>query len=343
MQGILALAPEEFFDRVVVGSLAARAIVEGSDFRFGAGGAGDDDLLRRLAVARGIEVEFVEHVTVGGERVSSTRIRGLIAEGRVAEAAQCLGRPYTYLGTVVEGHHRGGRLLGHPTVNVEAARFLVPAEGVYAGWAAVGGRRIGAAISVGRLPTFHRDHPLVVEAFLLDFDGELYGEQVALEFIEYLRPQAAFTSPEALRAQLDADCRRVRAIIAMYDFAANPGDVPTGRVWPASPWPRTGTSGAAQVAAGPSRKSPALLDAWPQGGPQKVWEAELPPGNGSPVVAGGKVYVTTEDNGLRCLDAATGQERLEGRQPRGHRRGVQHAVRGRRQGLRDPQRLPVLF
>ncbi len=214
MQGVLAMGPEEFFDRIVVGSLAARAVVEGSDFKFGAGGAGDDNLLRRLASARGIEAEFVEHVTVGGERVSSTRIRRLLVEGRVAEAAECLGRPYTYIGTVVEGHHRGGRLLGYPTVNVEAARFLVPAEGVYAGWATVHGRRVGAAVSVGRLPTFHRDHPVVVEAFLLDFDGELYGAQVALEFVEYLRPQAAFAGPDALRAQLEADCKRVRAILA---------------------------------------------------------------------------------------------------------------------------------
>jgi riboflavin kinase / FMN adenylyltransferase len=214
MQGILALSPEEFFEQVVVGSLAARAIVEGSDFKFGAGGAGDDELLRRLASARGIEAESVEHVTVGGERVSSTRIRRLIAEGRVAEAARCLGRPYTYTGTVVEGHHRGGRLLGYPTANIEAPRFLMPAQGVYAGWATVGGRRCQAGISVGSLPTFHRQHPVVVEAFLLDFDGELYGEQLALEFVDYLRPQTAFASPEALRTQLETDCGRVRSILA---------------------------------------------------------------------------------------------------------------------------------
>jgi|WetSurMetagenome_2_1015567.scaffolds.fasta_scaffold140778_2 riboflavin kinase / FMN adenylyltransferase len=214
MQGLLALAPEAFFDQVVVGSLGARAIVEGSDFRFGAGGAGDDAMLRRLAANRGIDVELVEHVTVGGERVSSTRIRRLIIEGRVAEAAECLGRPYTYIGTVVEGHHRGGTLLGYPTANVEAPRFLLPAQGVYAGWATVRGRRCQAGISVGTLPTFHRDHPVVVEAFLLDFEGELYGEQVALDFIEYLRPQAAFASPEALRRQLEIDCGRVRAVLA---------------------------------------------------------------------------------------------------------------------------------
>jgi riboflavin kinase / FMN adenylyltransferase len=214
MVGLLALSPEEFFEQVVVGALGARAIVEGSDFRFGAKGAGDDGLLRRLAAGRGIEFESVEHVTVGGERVSSTRIRRLIIEGRVAEAAECLGRPYTYIGTVVEGHHRGGTLLGYPTANVEAPRFLMPAQGVYAGWASVHGRRYKSGISVGTLPTFHRDHPVVVEAFLMDFDGALYGQQVALEFVEYLRPQAAFANPDALRAQLEIDCGRVRTILA---------------------------------------------------------------------------------------------------------------------------------
>jgi riboflavin kinase / FMN adenylyltransferase len=214
MEGVLALAPEEFFERIVAGSLAARAVVEGSDFRFGAGGKGDDAMLARLAAARGIAVESVEHIAVDGERVSSTRIRRLIVEGRVAEAARCLGRPYSYVGTVVEGHHRGGKLLGYPTVNIDAPRFLIPAQGVYAGWATVGGRRLAAAISVGSLPTFHRQHPVVVEAFLLDFEGELYGAQVALEFVEHLRSQAAFATPDDLRKQLAADCERVRKILA---------------------------------------------------------------------------------------------------------------------------------
>jgi riboflavin kinase/FMN adenylyltransferase len=217
---VLAMAPEEFFERIVCGVLAARALVEGGDFHFGAGAGGDRRLLARLAGERGLEAEFVADVEVDGRRVSSTRIRGLIAAGSVAEAARCLGRPYCYVGTVVEGYHRGTRL-GYPTVNLRSPRFLVPGEGVYAGWAAVGGRRHAAAISIGRAPTFHEDQPVVVEAFLLDFDGELYGDQVALEFVEYLRPQKTFAHPEALRAGMAADCDRVRAILA--DKAAGQG------------------------------------------------------------------------------------------------------------------------
>lgn len=210
---VLAMAPEAFFEKIVCGALAARALVEGGDFHFGAGAGGDRRLLEHLAGERGIEAEFVADVEVDGRRISSTRIRGLIAAGSVAEAARCLGRPYCYVGTVVEGFHRGARL-GYPTVNLQSPRFLVPGEGVYAGLAMVRGLRHAAAISVGRAPTFHEAQPVVVEAFLLDFDGELYGDQVALEFIERLRPQRTFADPEALRKAVAADCDRVRAVLA---------------------------------------------------------------------------------------------------------------------------------
>ena len=213
MGAVLAMTPEAFVERVVHGALAARVMVEGSDFKFGAGAGGDRRRLLELAARSGFDAEFVADVEVDGERVSSTRIRRLIAEGRVAEAARCLGRPYSYIGVVVEGRHRGARL-GFPTVNIASPRFLVPGEGVYAGWAIIQGERQRAAVSVGRAPTFQKDHPVAVEAFILDFEGELYGEQVALEFIEYLRPQQAFPDPDSLKAQMAADCQRVRAILA---------------------------------------------------------------------------------------------------------------------------------
>jgi len=97
---------------------------------------------------------------------------------------------------------------------VSAPRFLRPAEGVYAGWAAVRGRRYPAAVSVGRAPTFGDGDPVTVEAYLLDFDGELYGEQVTLEFVERLRPQETFADAEALKARMADDCRRVREVLA---------------------------------------------------------------------------------------------------------------------------------
>jgi riboflavin kinase/FMN adenylyltransferase len=213
IEGVLRMTARDFFDRIVSGALQARAMVEGADFRFGAGAGAGPRELADLARPLGIQAEFVPDVLAAGERVSSTRIRRLIAEGRVADAAACLGRPYTYVGTVVEGRHRGARL-GYPTINIEAPRFLMPAEGVYAARAVVRGSRRPAAVSVGRMATFHAEHAVVVEAFILDFDGELYGEQAAIEFIEYLRPQQAFAGPEALKAQMSADCRRVREVLA---------------------------------------------------------------------------------------------------------------------------------
>jgi len=213
MQAVLAMPPEVFVERVVHQALGVRVMVEGSDFRFGAGAGGDRARLEALARRFGFETRFVGDVEVDGARVSSTRIRRLIVEGGVAEAARCLGRPYSYIGVVVEGRHRGERL-GFPTANVASPRFLVPGEGVYAGWAIIQGERRRAAVSVGRAPTFHKDHPVGVEAFILDFEGELYGEQVALEFIERLRPQQAFADAEALKAQMAADCRRVRERLA---------------------------------------------------------------------------------------------------------------------------------
>ncbi|MGB3086759.1 MAG: riboflavin kinase, partial [Phycisphaerae bacterium] len=209
---VLTMTPERFILDVLCGALAARLIVEGSDFHFGAGASGDVARLSEIVGTQNVEVEIVGDVLVDGERVSSTRIRNLLAEGRVAEAARCLGRPYAYVGTVVEGHHRGERL-GYPTANLEAPRFLVPAEGVYAGRALVRAGRHTAAISVGRAPSFPGEHPVAVEAFLLDFDGELYGEQMTLEFLQFLRPQKAFPDPDALRAQMAADCNRVRKVL----------------------------------------------------------------------------------------------------------------------------------
>jgi len=212
VERILAMSPEDFLCRIAVGALGARVLVEGRDFRFGAKRGGHVEQLHALAPRYGLDVEIVDDLVAGGERVSSTHIRSCIAQGRVAEAARCLGRPYAYVGTVVEGHHRGA-LLGYPTANITAPRFLVPGEGVYAAWAEVRGTRYPAAVSVGRAPTFGAHEPPTVEAFLLDFDGELYGEQITVEFVDFLRPQQAFPDADALKARMDDDCRRTRKLL----------------------------------------------------------------------------------------------------------------------------------
>lgn len=215
---VLRLPAEQFADRIISQAIGAALIVEGRKFRFGAGQAGDDDALRDFGEKYGFQVRILDPLMIDGETVSSTRIRRAVSEGRVREARQLLGRPFEYIGNVVRGRHVGRRL-GFPTINVAADDFLIPGEGVYCGQAAIRecnpeeqGRTClyPAAVSVGRAATFGQLPEPVVEAFLLDFDGDVYGRQVRVEFIERIRDQQAFSSRDELAAQLSRDCQQVR-------------------------------------------------------------------------------------------------------------------------------------
>jgi riboflavin kinase/FMN adenylyltransferase len=191
------LEPEEFVARVLE-PIGTRVVLAGEDFRFGSGRRGDVELLRRL----GIDVQPVPLL----EGVSSSRIRDLVAEGKVAEAAGPLGRPFEIEGSVVAGDQRGGTL-GFPTANLmPAAHFLVPAYGIYAG-SALGHR---AALSVGVNPHYGGAERRI-EAFLLDFEGDLYGRRLRLEVWDRLRDERAFESEEELVAQIARDVEAARA------------------------------------------------------------------------------------------------------------------------------------
>jgi riboflavin kinase/FMN adenylyltransferase len=185
------LQPEEFV-REVLEPLGTQVVVASEGFRFGQGRRGDIDLIRRL----GLEVRLVEPV----QGVSSTRIRELVRVGDVASAARLLGRPHEVEGLVVSGDQRGGTL-GFPTANiaVEPAQ-LVPAHGIYAG-SALGHR---AAASIGVNPHYGGSERRI-EAFLLDFEGDIYGERLRLELWERLRDERAFASEEELVRQIAAD------------------------------------------------------------------------------------------------------------------------------------------
>ncbi|MBD0330688.1 MAG: riboflavin biosynthesis protein RibF [Thermoleophilia bacterium] len=198
--GALAgLAPEAFAERVLLG-LGAEVVVAGEAFRFGRGRAGDLALLGRL----GFEVRPVAQLA----GVSSSAIRAHVLAGEVERAAALLGRPFELEGTVVPGHARG-RALGFPTANVALAPGLaVPARGIYAGAAA--GHR--AAVSVGVNPHFG-GRELRVEAFLLDFDGDLYGRRLLVELWRRLRGERAFADEAELRAQIARDVRAARAAV----------------------------------------------------------------------------------------------------------------------------------
>ena len=199
------LPPEEFVRRALE-PLGTRVVVAGEGFRFGSGRRGDLDLLRRL----GIEVRPVELV----DGISSSRIRELLRAGAVEDAATLLGRPHEVSGTVVAGDQRGGTL-GYPTVNLAVdSDLLVPAHGIYAGEALVGpGRRHRAAISIGVNPHYGGAERRV-EAYLLDFEGDLYGHRVSLEVWRRLRAERAFASEAELVAQIARDVDATRAAVS---------------------------------------------------------------------------------------------------------------------------------
>jgi len=214
----LGQSPEAFV-AWLVGDFRPVAIVEGSDFRFGKGRKGDMEVLAELGRGYGFEAVVEPAVEVGlsdfwAAPVSSTVVRWLVGRGRVRDAALCLGRHYGLTATVAQGERRG-RQIGVPTVNLrmtQLAEHLVPADGVYAGHlelAGEPGRLYPAAMSVGVKPTFGQQH-LAVEAYILDFDRDIYGQVVTFHFARWIRDQYAFPGLETLKAELERDIARTR-------------------------------------------------------------------------------------------------------------------------------------
>lgn len=212
-------APDSFVRRVLVGCLRARRIVVGEDFHFGNHRQGNVALLRTLGVADDFDVEpidLVERTDGVDEPISSTAIRRSMAGGDVEVAGRLLGHPFQARGKVVQGDQRG-RLLGFPTANVEVPNVIcLPADGVYAGWyVRPDGSRHECAINLGRRPTFyeHADHSLL-EAHLLDFQGDLYGERAHVEFTHFLRSERKFDGIDALKSQLKHDIDQAHTSLA---------------------------------------------------------------------------------------------------------------------------------
>ena len=206
---------EAFATGVLFDSLGARAVVVGENFRFGHKAAGDPALLADLGRPRGVEVVAVPLHALGDEVISSTRVRAELAEGEVAAAAASLGRPYAVEGEVVTGDRRGRPVLGVPTANLAVPDGIaVPADGVYAGHLTDGadGVRRPAAVSVGTNPQFGTDRR--VEAHVLDYDGDLYGHRVSVDFSARVRGQAVFPTVDELIAQIHADIDQARRLLS---------------------------------------------------------------------------------------------------------------------------------
>ena len=211
---------EDFVREVLVDGVGARLVVVGADFHFGHRRGGNVPLLERMGAELGFEVLGLGLVAVEGDATgvpySSTRIRELLVKGDVAEAARLLGRPHEVRGVVEHGDQRGEHL-GVPTANLTVPeRICLPADGVYAGtFVAEDAVERPAAISVGTRPTFYEDGDVLVEAYVLDFDGHLYGQRVRVRFREWIRGQERFDSTEALIEQMNADVDATRRILAV--------------------------------------------------------------------------------------------------------------------------------
>lgn len=205
---------DDYVTHVLVGTLHACHIIVGSDFRFGHRGSGDVEMLGALGKVHGFSVEVIESVDderLG--RISSTGVRETLSTGDVAGAARMIGRNVEVRGEVVHGDARG-RDLGFPTANLGGTiEGLVPADGVYAGWVVIDGVRRPTAISVGVNPTFTPGGQSRVEAFLLDFEGDLYGKKMTVEFVEHLRGMETYRDIDALVTQMHADVHKTREVL----------------------------------------------------------------------------------------------------------------------------------
>ena len=213
---LMATEPEEFV-KAIFERLRAKLVMVGPDFTFGKGGRGNATTLMQAAGGYGAEVRVIDDICVrDGRRISSTWIRDALTLGRVEDAAIMLGRLPSVRGIVVRGAQRG-RELGFPTANLETnPQGFVPADGVYAAWATVGGVRYPAAVSVGNNPTFGGEIERVVEAHLIDVDVDCYDQLMTVEFVSFLRTMHRFGSGEELVEQMHRDIGDAREVLLAH-------------------------------------------------------------------------------------------------------------------------------
>lgn len=209
---LAALSARQFAEERLIDLIGAGGVVTGGDFTFGKGREGDVTMLAGLGRELGYSADTVAPVTLNGETVSSSRIREHLREGRPREAARLLTRPWAIEGEVIRGAQLG-RTLGFPTANMSLANYLRPAYGIYAVRGRLpDGRVLGGVANLGIRPSF--DPPLeLLEPYFFDFQGDLYGQTVEVELIDYLRPEAKFDSLDALKVQMDKDAARARELL----------------------------------------------------------------------------------------------------------------------------------
>lgn len=216
-RALAGLSPQEFVEEIILQQLQAKHVSIGEDFRFGAKRAGDANLLRQLLLPHGIEVSIVALQTVNGDRVSSSAVRQALHSGDLQSATKLLGRPYRLSGKVVTGQQLG-RTIGFPTANLQVPQEkLIPAQGVYGVRIFSKGLNQGEAIlgvmNIGNRPTVN-GLSQTIEVHVLDWEGDLYGQDLTVELLEFLRPEQKFSSLDALKDQIQVDCLTARHRLA---------------------------------------------------------------------------------------------------------------------------------
>jgi riboflavin kinase/FMN adenylyltransferase len=211
---LASMQPEEFVERILLGWIRPARVIVGFNFSYGKAARGDVRMLTAQLGERGVAVDVVAPAHVNGDVVSSSRVREALAHGQMEAVRAMLGRDFLVRGTVRPGAQRG-RTLGFPTANVHcAADQAMPSEGIYAVRCLVEGRVLAGAASLGPRPTFDEDAPLL-EVHLLDFTGDIYGQEVAVSFAARLRGIERYTTADALRAQIAQDCVDARSVLAV--------------------------------------------------------------------------------------------------------------------------------
>jgi riboflavin kinase/FMN adenylyltransferase len=213
-----SIAADEFIYRFLVNRLKIKKIWVGRDLRFGRDRKGGTDTLLRLAPGAGFEVGVLDPILLDGIRISSSRVRQLVEEGRVDEVRPMLGRYHFVSGRVVAGHHRGQKL-GFPTANIASLTEVVPLNGIYATLIQLNNKQWLSVSSVGVNPTFG-DGPRTVESFILGFEGDIYGERVKLSFVKRIRDEKRFVMVNDLVAQMHEDVKRAKAVFNELGLAA---------------------------------------------------------------------------------------------------------------------------
>jgi riboflavin kinase / FMN adenylyltransferase len=212
-----AIDAKAFVEEILIQKIGMTAIVVGEDYTYGRNREGNLKMLRADATRLGFEVVVVPGIPFTGEgpgRISSTRIRELVMGGELSMSQKMLGRHYQVRGTVVTGRNRGGKLLGFPTANINLQDALRPKNGVYAVTVECLDRLFKGVVNIGYSPTFD-DHQFTVEVHLLDFDGDLYGKKIRVNFIQRIRDEKKFSGIEALADQIRKDIVRAREIISL--------------------------------------------------------------------------------------------------------------------------------